>query len=117
MKIAATYDNGQIWQHFGKTEAFKFYTAESGRVVFSEVIGTGGQGHGALAGFLAAHGADAVICGGVGSPMVAMLESAGIRVYPGVTGSADEAVEKLLAGTLALNPAAVHEGCHHHQEG
>ncbi len=117
MKIAVTYDNGQVWQHFGKTEQFKLYTVEDGKVVSSEVVGTGGEGHGALAGFLAEHKADAVICGGVGSPMVGLLESFGIKAYPGVTGSADEAVERLLAGTLSVNADAVHEGCHHHHEG
>lgn len=116
MKIAVTYDNGEVWQHFGKTEQFKLYTVENGKVAASEVIGTNGQGHGALAGFLAGLHADAVICGGVGSPMVAMLEGAGIKVYPGVTGSADTAVEQLLAGALSVNADAVHEGCHHHHE-
>ena len=113
MKIAVTYDNGEVWQHFGKTEQFKVYEAEGGQVVSSEVVATNGTGHGALAPFLAQLGADAVICGGVGSPMAAMLQQAGMQVYPGVTGSADQAVEDLLAGKLDTNASAVHDGCHH----
>ena len=113
MRVAAAYDDGQIWQHFGKTERFKLYTVEDGRIVSSEVVGTDGQSHGALAGFLAGRKVDAVICGGVGAPMVERLESFGIRVYPGVTGSADEAAERLLSGSLTVNSGAVHEGCHH----
>ena len=50
MKIAVTYDNGQIFQHFGHTEQFKLYTVEDGKVVSSEVVDTNGSGHGALAG-------------------------------------------------------------------
>ena len=95
MRIAVTYDNGQIWQHFGKTEFFK-------------------SGHGALADFLAENKVDAVICGGVGSPMIGRLEGYGIKAYPGVTGDADQAVTALLSGTLKTDEAAVHSGCHHH---
>ena len=53
MKIAVTYDNGNIFQHFGKTETFKVYEVEDNKVVSSEVIGSNGEGHGALAGLLA----------------------------------------------------------------
>jgi predicted Fe-Mo cluster-binding NifX family protein len=52
MKIAVTYDNGNVFQHFGHTEAFKVYDIEDGKIKSSEVIPTNGSGHGALAGFL-----------------------------------------------------------------
>jgi len=113
MRIAVTYDNGQVWQHFGKTESFKFYDVEDGKVTASEVVSTDGQGHGALADFLAEHKAEAVICGGVGAPMIGKLAACGIKAYPGVTGDADQAVSDLLAGRLAVNEEAIHEGCHH----
>ena len=67
MKIAVTYDNGNIFQHFGKTETFKVYEVEDNRVVSSEVIGSNGTGHGALAGFLAEQGVSVLICGGIGA--------------------------------------------------
>ena len=66
MKIAATYDNGNIFQHFGKTEFFKVYEVEDNKVVSSEVIGSNGTGHGALAGLLAEQGISVLICGGIG---------------------------------------------------
>ena len=44
MKIAVTYDNGEIFQHFGHTEQFKLYDIENGKVVASEVVGTNGSG-------------------------------------------------------------------------
>jgi len=116
MKIAVTYDNGQVWQHFGKTEFFKIYDVEGGKVVSSEVVSTGGRGHGALADVLAENGAEAVICGGVGSPMIARLESYGIKAYPGVTGDADKAVSDLIDGHLSVNSDAIHDGCHHSEE-
>lgn len=66
MKIAVTYDNGNVFQHFGKTENFKVYEVEDNKVVSSEVIGSNGTGHGALAGLLAEQGIDVLICGGIG---------------------------------------------------
>ena len=32
MKIAVTYENGQVFQHFGHTEQFKIYEAAEGKV-------------------------------------------------------------------------------------
>ena len=61
MKIAVTYDNGNIFQHFGKTENFKVYEVEDNQVVSSEVIGSNGTGHGALAGLLSEQGVDVLI--------------------------------------------------------
>ena len=114
MKIAVTYDNGQIFQHFGKTSEFKVYTVEDSKVVSAEVIGTNGQGHGALAGILQQQAIDTLICGGIGAGAQNALAAAGITLYGGCNGSADEAVEALLAGSLDYNPA-VH--CNHHGHG
>ena len=116
MKIAVTYDNGNVFQHFGKTESFKVYEVENNQVVKSEVIGSNGTGHGALAGLLADQGIDVLTCGGIGGGARTALAEAGIELYPGVSGSADAAVNSLLNGTLLYNPDTV---CahHHHEDG
>lgn len=111
MKIAVTYENGQIFQHFGHTAQFKLYDVENGAVVSSRVVDTNGSGHGALAGLLAQQGVDCLICGGIGGGAQSALAQAGIRLYGGVNGNADEAVNALLAGNLGYNPD-VH--CSHH---
>ena len=111
MKIAVTYENGEIFQHFGHTETFKIYDIADGKVVSAEVVDTNGSGHGALAGFLVAHGVDTLICGGIGGGAQNALAQAGIRLFGGVSGNADEAVNALLAGNLGYNPN-VH--CDHH---
>ncbi|WP_293685519.1 DUF134 domain-containing protein [uncultured Phascolarctobacterium sp.] len=113
MRIAVTYANGEIFQHFGHTEEFKVYDVQDGKVVASEVVDTNGQGHGALAGVLTALKADVLICGGIGGGAQMALVAAGIKLYGGVSGSADAAVEALLAGTLDYNPAVK---CSHHGE-
>lgn len=116
MRIAVTYEDGQVFQHFGHTEQFKLYDVEDGRVKSSRVLSSGGFGHGALAGFLAAQQVDTLICGGIGGGAQAALAEAGIRLYAGCSGSADEAVNALLAGTLVWeeNPVCNHHGEHHH---
>ena len=63
MRIAVPYENGNIFQHFGRSEAFKFYDVADGAVTAAAVVSTNGSGHGALAGFLAQHGVDTLICG------------------------------------------------------
>lgn len=116
MKIAVTYENGEIFQHFGHTETFKIYDIADGKVVSAEVVDTNGSGHGALAGFLVTHGVDTLICGGIGGGAQNALAQAGIRLFGGVSGNADEAVNALLAGNLGYNPN-VHCDHHDHEAG
>jgi len=111
MRIAVTYENGEIFQHFGHTRQFKVYDVENGMVIATQVIDTNGSGHGALAGVLHALNADVLICGGIGGGAQAALAAAGIRLYGGVSGLADLAVAAFLAGQLDYNP---HVQCSHH---
>ena len=104
MKIAVTYENGQVFQHFGHCENFKIYDVNDGMITDSQVVSAAGSGHGALAGFLKDRGVDTLICGGIG-----------IEFYPGVTGDADQNVTALLAGKLYFNPDTMCS--HHHEEG
>lgn len=111
MKIAVTYADGNIFQHFGHTEQFKVYEAENGQIISAKVISTNGSGHGALAVLLSDLQVDTLICGGIGAGAQNALAQAGIKLYGGVSGNADEAVAALLAGKLEFNPD-VH--CTHH---
>jgi predicted Fe-Mo cluster-binding NifX family protein len=111
MRIAVTYEDGRIFQHFGHTAQFKVYDVCDGTVTDSRIIDTNGSGHGALAGLLSACQADVLICGGIGGGAQMALADAGIRLYGGVSGDADEAVDAFLAGELAYNPCV---RCNHH---
>ena len=111
MKIATTYDNGQIFQHFGHCALFKLYETEDGKVVSSKIIDANGSGHSMLAGMLMMNGVDALICGGIGGGAQNALARFGIKVYGGVQGDADAAVEAFLKGELDYNPDA---RCSHH---
>ena len=115
MKIAATYDNGNIFQHFGKTEFFKVYEVEDNKVVSSEVIGSNGTGHGALAGLLADQGISVLICGGIGGGAQTALAEAGIELCSGAQGDVDAAVDAYLKGELVST--GVNCDHHHHEDG
>ena len=119
MKIAVTYENGQIFQHFGHTEYFKVYEVQDGKIIDSKVVDTNGSGHGALAGVLNGLNAEILICGGIGGGAQMALAEAGIKLYGGVSGDADAAVEAFLAGKLDFNPDVKCDphGEHHHEEG
>lgn len=115
MKIAVTYDNGNIFQHFGRTESFKVYEVEDNKVVSSEVIGSNGVGHGALAGLLSDQSVDVLICGGIGGGAQAALAEAGVELCAGAEGDADQAVEAYLKGELISTGANCDH--HHHEDG
>lgn len=115
MKIAVTYENGQVFQHFGHTEEFKVYDTEDKKILSSQVVGTGGSGHEALAVFLKNLGVKVLICGGIGGGARTALAQAGIDLYPGASGDADQAVEALLNGSLDYDPNTMCS--HHHEDG
>lgn len=110
MKIAVTYEDGNVFQHFGRTENFKVYEVEDGKVVSAEVMGSDGVGHEALAWLLKDSGIDALICGGMGQGAQDALAEAGIEVCAGASGDADAVVEAFLRGEL-VNTGV---NCDHH---
>lgn len=114
MRIAVTYKDGQVFQHFGRSEFFKIYDVKDGEVVTTAIIPTNGQGHGALGNFLKQAKVDALICGGIGQGARNVLKNAEIALYPGVIGDSDEACKALIAGTLNYQPDIE---CHDHHDG
>lgn len=112
-RIAVTYENGEVFQHFGHTEEFKVYEVEDGKIIKSEIIGSNGSGHGALARLLGENSVDVLICGGIGGGAQTALQERGIELCAGASGNTDEAVEAYLRGEL-VNTGA---NCDHHGEG
>lgn len=112
MRIAVTYDNEEIFQHFGHTELFKVYEVEDNKIVDSYVASVEGAGHEALAIVLANSGIDVLICGGIGYGAQMALKEVGITLYGGCIGKCDDAVSALLEGKLDYNPDVK---CDHHE--
>ncbi len=118
MKIAVTYENGVVFQHFGKSRAFKYYeTNDRGDIVAVEVKSTDGQGHGALAEILKENGVDVLICGGIGQGAQDALAEKGIEVYAGNAGPADGVLLAFLAGKIEKQDVKCNHHDHEHGEG
>ena len=121
MKIAVTYDQGMVFQHFGKTETFKIYEVDDNQIVDERLMSNQGKGHGALVDLLKEAGVDVLICGGIGAGARNFLNKAGITLFAGAVGDCDRQVEAYLNGTLPKNEAVdchEHEGHHcHHEDG
>ena len=111
MRIAVTYENGQIFQHFGRTEQFKLYDVADGKIIKEQIVGTNGAGHGALAGFLKNAEADVLICGGIGGGAQMALDEIGVKVVGGASGKVADVVSAYLKGELNVNPDF---HCRHH---
>ncbi|MCR5748548.1 MAG: DUF134 domain-containing protein [Lachnospiraceae bacterium] len=114
MRVAVTYEQEMVGQHFGRTEKFKIYDITGGRIVSSQVIDTNGNGHGALAGFLKAADVQTLICGGIGMGARNALNEEGIELFPGVTGKADDVIKDYIDGKLDFDP---NTACDHHDHG
>ncbi|SMC34479.1 NifB/NifX family molybdenum-iron cluster-binding protein [Papillibacter cinnamivorans] len=107
MRIAVSYAEGKVYQHFGHTVRFKIYDVEGGEVRLATTVNTNGSSGGALPDILRKLEVNALICGSLGTGAKRALADAGIRLYSGVTGEADKAVEALLKGSLEFDPDAV----------
>lgn len=114
MRVAVTYEDGQIFQHFGHTKQFKVYEVMEGKIMGSSIINAGGSGHGALVGYLMVLGVDVLICGGIGPGAQNALSQIGMKLCADVSGDADEAVIALATGKLECQEGATCD--HHHDE-
>ena len=116
MKIAVPFENGNVFQHFGKTKTFKIYEVENGHIQSAKNFSAGETGHEALAELLKKQGVSVVLCGGLGDGAKDALDQAGLSVCSGVKGNTDEAVEMYLAGELKSAGANCDHHHHHHEE-
>lgn len=113
MKIAVSYEDGNIFQHFGHSKMFKIYEIDGQNIVDTKIIEAQGSGHSALATMLDDINVDALICGGIGNGAMDALVQIGIEVCSGVSGDADEAVAEYLNGSLESQGV----NCDHHNNG
>lgn len=113
MKIATTYNNGSIEQHFGQTQEFKIYTIENGQITNAEVKSTQGFAHGTLVNLLTINEVNTLICGGLGGGARTAMAQAGIQLLPGVSGNADDAVKAFINNSLNYDPDVTCSGGQH----
>jgi predicted Fe-Mo cluster-binding NifX family protein len=115
MKIAIPTEETNVSSHFGKCENFTIVEIENSKIKGKVIVNTEGNQHGLLPAFLAAHGVNVVIAGGMGEGARKNLVSNNIEIISGVRGNIDEAINAFLAGTLESSD----EGCsgHDHSHG
>ncbi|MEG0709802.1 MAG: NifB/NifX family molybdenum-iron cluster-binding protein [Longicatena sp.] len=115
MKIAITYENNQVFQHFGKCPSFLLVDIEDGKIQNKTMLQANGSGHGALGGLLAQAHVDTLVCGGIGQGARDILAQANIALISGASGNVDAVLEQVISGTLVDNPAGKCD--HHHEDG
>lgn len=99
--------DAKVFNHFGNAPFFTIYNTETKDL---EVIANGNMhhAHGTCQPTAAISGknVDVIICGGMGSRAVSMLNAQNIKVYQAKTGTVKETIEKLSIQELTeLTPA------------
>ena len=86
MKVAVTYEKetGNIFQHFGKTQYFKIYQIEDGKILSSEVIDNGGNGHHAIPPYLKSLRVETLILGNRGQGAIEAIAVSGLKMIKNV---------------------------------
>ncbi len=105
MRIAVSYQDGQIGEHFGHAAMFAIYDYEDADVnrCTKVLVETGDlHGHQAMAERMKSERVDAVISGSMGGEARAALLSLGIVPVAGYSGNADDAADLLILGQLPL---------------
>ena len=100
MKIAMPYQDGVLLEHFGRAKEFIIYNVSDLDPVTSEVIAPEDLSHAAVARALKEHGVDVVLCGSIGEHARQAVEGEHMLVFSGITGAADDVLERFLQGNL-----------------
>lgn len=113
MKIAIPYNEGNVFEHFGRTKSFKVYDLQNGVIENTVFINADGSGHSELISMLKSVDVELVLCGGIGGKAIQMFNNLGIDVYTGATGNTDDVLRGFMDGSLKLNNTST---CDHHHD-
>ena len=112
MKIAVAAMGTTVAGHFGHCENFIFFDTQDGKILSEQSVPNPGHRPGFLPNFLADHGAQVVIAGGMGGGAVDIFSGRGVQVIVGAQGDARAAVQAFLAGELVSTGSVCHEHQH-----
>lgn len=118
-KVAVPSRGNMVDEHFGHCEAFTVYDIDDRNSITGKETVQSPQGCGCrsnIAADLAARGVTVMLAGGLGQGARNVLNQAGIEVYSGFSGPADEAVQSFLNGFTGDNSTCA-EHQHHHRHG
>ncbi len=117
IKIAVVVSEGEVSPHFGRAEEVLIAEIDDGKVKSRETVPAPPHDCSALPNLFVQKGVTAVIAGGMGAGAIQNLEHAGVKVFAGVSGSPEAAIESFVSGTLATGAAVCggdhKDGCAH----
>ena len=111
MIIAITLDKNTntVFGHFGETKNFFLYNSETKD---EKIIDNGGFSHHELVSYLVSLNVNVLICGGMGTHAVDLLNSVNIKVYPGAKGDVKDVLNKYLDNKLVADFSKLHKCSH-----
>ena len=111
MLVAITYENGEVFMHYGKTRQFIIFELDNNEIKSERIIDCGEYSHHTLADLLKLNNVDVVICGGCGVHAIESLEAKNIKVYNGACGDVHNVINEYINGKLKFNGATMCD-CH-----
>lgn len=118
-KIAIPTDGEIVNAHFGRSQAFTIFEVQDGKVTGEEHVDAKGyeHQHAGIAQLMKTKGVEAVICGGIGPGAITGLESAGLEVLRGASGSVRNVAQSYAEGTFtSSNAVCNHSHGDHHDD-
>lgn len=99
MKVlfAIPYEDGKVFEHFGKSKQFKLYEVTTGEILNTEIIDIEGEGHDVVVEALKAKGVNIVLCDSIGQEAMNAISGAGMGVISGVSGETDEVINRFFS--------------------
>ena len=113
MRIAIAQDGNKVSEHFGHCGEYAIFDVEDSIIYRRDDLPSPGHEPGRLPVFLAEHGVDLIIAGGMGPRAIGLFQANGIGVLLGVSGNVDYVAQDYIAGRLSPGESS----CHHEDGG
>ena len=104
MRIAIPVHGDEVFSPMGEAEAFHFYEDDHGRITRQFLVPMEKAGLDSALELLEQYGIDALICGAVSDEERHAVGTAGVMLFPGVSGKADDAALGFLSGSVISDP-------------
>ena len=110
MKVAIAVEGNRVSEHFGRCQGFLMVTVEDEEIKSRDLVEAPPHEEGALPRLLADNGVDCLVAGGIGRRAQQFLAQAGIEIYGGFEGSAEDALSSYLLKNLESGGGACEGG-------
>ena len=104
MRIVIPVRGDEVFSPMGEAEAFHFYEDDHGRITRQFLVPMEKAGLDSALELLEQYGIDALICGAASDEERHAVGTAGVMLFPGVSGKADDAALGFLSGSVISDP-------------